>query len=79
MIRDVGTDDNFLNNYHSDDDLQIRWIYGDRLESGDGFADIIFRKIRGSGPNIIMELKRSDSEKDVEKDSESAHRQGLHA
>lgn len=50
-------------------------IYGDRLESGDGFADIIFRKIRGPGPNIVMELKRSDSEKDMEKDSESALRQ----
>lgn len=50
-------------------------IYGDRLESGDGFADIVFRKIRGPGPNIVMELKRSDSEKDMEKDSESALRQ----
>lgn len=50
-------------------------IYGDRLESGDGFADIIFRKIRGPGPNIVMELKRSDSEKDMEKDSEFALRQ----
>lgn len=42
---------------------------------GRGFADIIFRKVRGPGPNIVMELKRSDSEKDMEKDSESALRQ----
>lgn len=47
-------------------------ISGDRLETGDGFADILFRNLRGPGPNIILELKRSRSEDDMEKDARAA-------
>ena len=35
----------------------------DRLESGDGFADIIFRKKRDPRVNVIIELKKSSSER----------------
>ena len=50
-------------------------IYGDRLESGDGFADIIFRKRKGPGANIVIELKKSRSEDDLQKDAERAMQQ----
>ena len=52
-------------------------IYGDTLESGDGFADIIFRKRKGPGCNLVLELKKSDDEKDLEKDAERAMQQIL--
>ena len=52
-------------------------IYGDTLESGDGFADIIFRKRKGPGCNLILELKKSDDEKDLQKDAERAMQQIL--
>lgn len=52
-------------------------IYGDRLETGDGFADIMFRRMHGPGPNIILELKKSKSEKDLEKDAGAAMEQIL--
>jgi len=52
-------------------------IHGDTFETGDGFADIIFERQRGNGPNIIMELKRSDSEDSLEKDAERAMQQIL--
>ena len=52
-------------------------IYGDTLESGDGFADIIFKKMRGPGCNLVLELKKSDDEKDLEKDAERAMQQIL--
>ena len=45
-------------------------IYGDSLETGDGFADIIFRKKKKrSDVNIIIELKKSREEEDVVKDA----------
>lgn len=44
-------------------------IYGDSLETGDGFADIIFRKKKRSDVNIIIELKKSREEEDVVKDA----------
>ena len=47
-------------------------IYADRLESGEGYADIALRRKRGPGPNVVMELKRSTTEKDLEKDSVKA-------
>lgn len=50
-------------------------IYGDRMETGDGFADVIFKRIRGPGPNIIIELKKSKFENDLAKDAESAMKQ----
>ena len=52
-------------------------IYGDTLESGDGFADIIFKKRKGPGCNLVLELKKSDDEKDLEKDAERAMQQIL--
>ena len=52
-------------------------IYGDTLESGDGFADIIFKKKKGPGCNLVLELKKSDDEKDLEKDAERAMQQIL--
>lgn len=47
-------------------------IYGDRLESGDDFADIIFKNIQGPGVNIIIELKKSSKERDLETDAQLA-------
>ena len=47
-------------------------IYGDRLESGDGFADIIFKRTSGPGVNIVVELKRSRKESDLKSDAEKA-------
>ena len=44
-------------------------IYADRLESGEGYADIALRRKRGPGPNVVMELKKSTTEKSLEKDS----------
>lgn len=64
-------DDNYLTNYYPDNNLRIRWIHGDCSESGNGFADTIFRKNRGSRHNIVMELERGDSEESVQIDSES--------
>ena len=52
-------------------------IYGDTLESGDGFADIIFRKKKGPGCNLVLELKKSGSEDDLQKDAERAMQQIL--
>jgi len=47
-------------------------IYGDTLESGDGFADIIFKRKKGHGVNMVIEIKRSGSDKDLEKDAQIA-------
>ncbi len=47
-------------------------ISGDRLETGDGFADILFRNLRGPGPNMVLELKKSRSEDDMERNARAA-------
>ena len=43
-------------------------IFGDRLESGLGFADIIKKK-RAFDINVVMELKRCKDENDFESES----------
>ena len=53
-------------------------IFGDTLEAGDGFADIRFESLRGNGPHMVVELKRSRSEADLEKDASLALEQ-IHA
>lgn len=40
-------------------------IFGDRLESGLGFADIILEKKRAFDINVVMELKRCKDESDL--------------
>ena len=47
-------------------------IFGDTLESGEGFADIRMECTSGVGPNIIIELKRSKDEKDLAHDASAA-------
>ena len=44
-------------------------IFGDRLESGLGFADIILEKKRAFDINVVMELKRCKDESDLESES----------
>ena len=39
-------------------------IFGDRLESGLGFADIIMEKKKAFDINVVMELKRCKDEND---------------
>lgn len=50
-------------------------LFADRLESGEGFADIALRRKCGTRPNIVMELKRSHSESEMEKDAWKALKQ----
>ena len=47
-------------------------IYGDTRETGEGYADIIFERISGTGPNMIVEMKRSADEGALKKDAELA-------
>ena len=47
-------------------------IYGDTLETGSGFADVVFEKKHPSDVNIIVEMKRSVSSDNLEKDARSA-------
>ena len=50
-------------------------IFGDRLESGLGFADIIMEKKRAFDINVVMELKRCKDESDLESESALALKQ----
>ena len=50
-------------------------IFGDRLESGLGFADIIMEKKRAFDINVVMELKRCKEEGDLESESVLALKQ----
>ena len=49
-------------------------IFGDRLESGLGFADIIKKK-RAFDINVVMELKRCKEQGDLESESVLALKQ----
>lgn len=50
-------------------------IFGDRLESGLGFADIILEKKRAFDINVVLELKRCKDENDLESESVLALKQ----
>ena len=50
-------------------------IFGDRLESGLGFADIIMEKKRAFDINVVMKLKRCKDENDFESESALALKQ----
>ena len=50
-------------------------IFGDRLESGLGFADMIMEKKRAFDINVVMELKRCKEEGDLESESVLALKQ----
>ena len=50
-------------------------IFGDRLESGLGFADIIMEKKRAFDINVVMEMKRCKDEGDLESESALALKQ----
>lgn len=50
-------------------------IFGDTLETGSGFADIIFERRRPSDVSMIVEMKRSTRRDDLDADAASAMKQ----
>ena len=50
-------------------------IYGDTLETGNGFANILFERRTVTGSHMIIKLKKSKNEKDLQKDTETALKQ----
>ena len=45
------------------------------FENGRGYSDIMMKKKKGIGPNIIIELKRSENDRHLEHDAKSALQQ----